>query len=240
MAITNCLNFGNPEKNDLYYQLRECIKGMTYACKKLKIPVISGNVSLYNETRGVAIFPTPVVGMVGLIKDVRRHCSSGFKKEGDVVLLLGDPGGDASLGSSEYLELVHGKVSGSQKIDIAAEKNLHACLIKAAEKGLLNSAHDCSDGGLAVTLAESCILGNIGFKGEIKTGGRLDAALFGEAQSRAVVSLGPGSVRKLEELAYRCKVPVTRLGVVHGSRFALKGLIDLPVSELDQAWRNGL
>jgi len=240
MAITNCLNFGNPDKNDPYYQLRECIKGMTYACKKLKIPVISGNVSLYNETRGVAIFPTPVVGMVGLIKDVNRHCSSGFKKEGDAVLLLGGPGGDASIGSGEYLELVHGKVSGSQRIDIASEKNLHDCLIKAAGKGLLRSAHDCSDGGLTVTLAESCILGDIGFKGEVKTGGRIDAALFGEAQSRAVVSLDPQSVRRLEELAYRCRVPVTRLGVVHGSRFALKGLIDLPLGELDRAWRNGL
>jgi len=178
--------------------------------------------------------------MVGLIKDVKRHCSSGFKREGDAALLLGGAGGDASLGSGEYLELIHGKVSGSQKIDIAAEKNLHACLIKAAEKGLLSSAHDCSDGGLAVTLAESCILGNIGFKGEIKTGGRIDAALFGEAQSRAVVSLGTGSLRKLEELAYRCKVPLTRLGVVHGGRFAVKGLIDLPLSEIDRAWRNGL
>ena len=156
------------------------------------------------------------------------------------MLLLGDAGGDACIGSGEYLELVHHKVIGSQKIDIAAEKNLHTCLIKAAEKGLLGSAHDCADGGLAVTLAESCILGNIGFKGEIKTAGRLDAALFGEAQSRAVISLSPGAVRRLEELAYRCKVPVTRLGVVHGSRFALKGLIDLPLSEIERAWMNGL
>jgi phosphoribosylformylglycinamidine synthase len=240
MAITNCLNFGNPDKNDPYYQLRECIKGMTYACKKMKIPVISGNVSLYNETRGVAIFPTPVVGMVGLIDDVKCHCSSGFKKEGDVVVLLGGAGSDAGLGSGEYLELIHGKVSGSQKIDIAAEKGLHTCLIKAAGKGLLSSAHDCSDGGLAVALAESCILGNIGFKGEIKIDGRIDAALFGEAQSRAVVSLGTGSLRKLEELAYRCKVPVTRLGVVSGNRFVLKGLADMTVADLSKAWCSGL
>ena len=192
MAITNCLNFGNPEKNDVYYQLRECIKGMTYACKKLKIPVISGNVSLYNETRGVAIFPTPVVGMVGLIKDAKKHCSSEFKKEGDIVFLLGEPGGDESLGSSEYLELVHGKVTGSQQIDIATEKRVHACVIRACERGLLNSAHDCSDGGLAVALAESCILGNIGFKGKISVKDRLDAALFGEAQSRVIVSVSPG------------------------------------------------
>ncbi len=240
MAITNCLNFGNPEKNDVYYQLQECIKGMSLACQKLRVPVISGNVSLYNETRGVAIYPTPVVGMVGLIKDVRRHCSSGFKQAGDIVFLLGDPGGDDSIGSSEYLELVHGQVSGSQRIDMEQEKRLHTCLIKAVERGILNSAHDCSDGGLAVALAESCILGNIGFKGALSVRGRLDAALFGEAQSRAVVSVNPGSARKLEELAYRCKVTVTGLGAVHGSRFALKGLLDLPVSELDRAWMNGL
>ncbi len=240
MAITNCLNFGNPEKNDVYYQLRECIKGMTYACKKLKIPVISGNVSLYNETRGVAIFPTPVVGMVGLIKDAKKHCSSEFKKEGDIVFLLGEPGGDESLGSSEYLELVHHKVTGSQQIDIATEKRVHACVISACERGLLNSAHDCSDGGLAVALAESCILGNIGFKGKISVKDRLDAALFGEAQSRVIVSVSPASASKLESLAYRLSVPLTRLGTAGGANLTLKGLLDLPVGELHDAWWNVL
>ena len=240
MAITNCLNFGNPEKNDVYYQLQECIKGMTFACKKLRVPVISGNVSLYNETRGVAIYPTPVVGMVGLIKDVRHHCSSGFKKEGDIVFLLGDPGGDVSIGSSEYLELMHGKVSGSQRIDMEQEKRLHTCLIKAVERGILNSAHDCSDGGLAVALAESCILGNIGFKGALSIKGRLDAALFGEAQSRAIVSVSPGSARRLESLAFRLKLTVARIGTAGGEGLSLKGLIDLPVSGLHQAWWNGL
>jgi phosphoribosylformylglycinamidine synthase len=240
LAITNCLNFGNPDKNDPYYQLREAIKGMSYACKKLRVPVISGNVSLYNETRGVAIFPTPVVGMVGLIKDVKRHCSSGFKNEGDSVYLLGDIGEDSSIGSSEYLEQAHGLVSGSQKIDIESEKRLHNCLVKAAGHGLLQSAHDCSDGGLAVALAESCILGDTGFKGEVKLSGRLDAALFGEAQSRAVISVSPSNARKLEELAFRCKVPITMLGQTGSGRFVLKGLADIPVQELSKAWYGGL
>jgi phosphoribosylformylglycinamidine synthase subunit PurL len=239
-AITNCLNFGNPEKNDVYYQLKECIKGMSFACKKLKIPVISGNVSLYNETRGVAIFPTPVVGMVGLMPNVRRHCSSGFKQEGDIVFLLGDPGGDDSLGSSEYLELVHGKVRGSQRLDIDSEKRVQACVIKAAERGLLASAHDCSDGGLAVTLAESCILGNTGFTGKLDIRGRLDAALFGEAQSRIVVSVRPGAAGKLEMLAIKLNVPLVRLGTVGGTRLVLKGFIDSPVGDLHQAWWNVL
>ncbi len=240
MAITNCLNFGNPDKNDVYYQLQECIKGMSLACKKLKTPVISGNVSLYNETRGVAIFPTPVVGMVGLIKDVRRHCTSAFKRSGDAVFLLGSPGDDAGLGSSEYLELIHGKVEGSQQIDLAAEKRVQDCVIKAIERGLLNSAHDCSDGGLAVALAESCIQGSIGFKGKLDITGRLDTALFGESQSRIIVSVSPGAIRRLESLAFRFNVPVTRLGAVGGTQFVIQGLIDLAVSELHQAWWNGL
>ena len=240
MAITNCLNFGNPEKNDVYYQLRECIKGMSHACKKLKVPVISGNVSLYNETRGVAIFPTPVVGMVGMIKNVNRHCSSGFKSEGDIVFLLGELGDDESLGSSEYLQLIHGKVTGSQQIDIDTEKRLHECVIKACERGLLKSAHDCSDGGFAVALAESCILGNIGFTGKISFKGRLDAALFGEAQSRVIVSVSPASASKLESLAYQMSIPLTRLGITGGADLVLKSLMDLPVSDLHHAWWNTL
>ena len=240
MAITNCLNFGNPDKNDVYYQLQECIKGMSQACKKLKTPVISGNVSLYNETRGVAIFPTPVVGMVGLIKNVKNHCTSAFKNSGDIVFLLGNPGDDAGLGSSEYLEMVHSKVEGSQQIDLEMEKQVQDCVIKAIERGLLNSAHDCSDGGLAVALAESCIQGGIGFSGNLNAKGRLDTALFGESQSRIIVSVSPGAARRLESLAFRFNVPVTRLGIVGGRQFSLKGHIDLPVSELHQAWWNGL
>jgi len=240
MAITNCLNFGNPERNDVMYQMHQCIRGMSQACRKLRTPVVSGNVSLYNETRGVAIFPTPVVGMVGLIRDVKCHCTAGFKSEGDAVFLLGGPGDDLSLGSSEYLELVHGQVRGSLSIDLNAEKSLHDLLIRAIGRGLLRSAHDCSDGGLAVALAESCIIADIGFRGTLPVNGRLDAALFGEAQSRAVVSISPGAVRRLEEMAFKHGVPVTRLGVVGGSRFILKGLSDLPVAELKQAWSNGL
>ena len=240
MAITNCLNFGNPEKNDVYYQLQECIKGMSYACKKLKVPVISGNVSLYNETKGVAIFPTPVVGMVGLIKDIKNHCSSGFKGEGDAVYLLGPMGNDAGLGSSEYLQQVHGQVRGSQEIDLATEQKVHACVIKAIERGLLNSAHDCSDGGLAVTLAESCIMGNTGFNGRISGRGRLDAALFGESQSRIVVSVKARAEHRLETLAAKMGVTLTRLGRTGGDRLIIKGVIDLPVSELHKSWWEAL
>ncbi len=240
MAITNCLNFGNPERNDVMYQMHQCIQGMSQACRKLKTPVVSGNVSLYNETRGVAIFPTPVVGMVGLIKDVKRRCTADFKDEGDAVFLLGDPGGERSLGSSEYLELLHGQVRGTQSIDLSEEKSLHDLLIRAIGRGLLKSAHDCSDGGLAVTLAESCIIGGTGFKGDLPAYERLDAALFGEAQSRAVVSIDSGAVRKLEEMAFKHGVTVTKLGTVGGRRLILKGLVDLPVDDLVKAWNGGI
>jgi phosphoribosylformylglycinamidine synthase II len=240
MAITNCLNFGNPEKNDVMYQMHQCIRGMAHACRKLGTPVVSGNVSLYNETRGVAIYPTPVVGMLGLIRDVKRHCTAGFKHAGDAVFLLGHPGDDLSTGSSEYLELVHGEVRGTQSIDLPAEKRLHELLIKAIGRGLLRSAHDCSDGGLAVALAESCIIGGTGFKGSLAVNGRLDAALFGEAQSRAVVSASPVKVRTLEEMASKLGVPIVRIGAVGGGLFIIKGLVSLPVSDLEQAWNTAL
>jgi phosphoribosylformylglycinamidine synthase len=178
--------------------------------------------------------------MVGLIKNVAHHCSSGFKGEGDIVFLLGGPCGDESLGSSEYLQLIHGKVTGSQQIDIDTEKRLHDCVIKACERGLLKSAHDCSDGGLAVALAESCILGNIGFTGKVRFKGRLDAALFGEAQSRVIVSVSRSSANKLESLAYQMSIPLTRLGTTGGADLVLKGLMDLPVSDLLDAWWNTL
>jgi phosphoribosylformylglycinamidine synthase II len=240
MAITNCLNFGNPEKNDVMYQMHQVIMGMSQACRKFKTPVVSGNVSLYNETRNKAIYPTPVVGMVGLIKDVKHHCTAGFKQDGDIVYLLGDPGHDSSLGSSEYLELIHGQVRGTQHIDLESEKKLHGMLIRAVEKGLLNSAHDCSDGGLAVALAECCIISGLGFSGQLKAGGRLDGALFGEAQSRALVSASPKHARRLNELAYRCGVPVMLLGTVGGQRLILKGMLDLKLADLCSAYTDRL
>ncbi len=242
LAITDCLNFGNPEKDDVYYQLKECINGMVRACRELKIPVISGNVSLYNETKGKAIYPTPVVGMVGLIEDVAKHCISGFKNEGDMVFLLGDSQPvDSSIGGSEYLELIHGIIKGNPYIDLGMEKRLQRCCLEAIARGLINSAHDCSEGGLAVALAESCLANGLGFVSrDWKSEGRLDAALFGEAQSRIIVSVVPKSARKLEKLAARYQIAATRLGTVGGKRLILKGYIDLSLKELGEAWWSGL
>jgi phosphoribosylformylglycinamidine (FGAM) synthase-like enzyme len=180
--------------------------------------------------------------MVGLIEDVARHCTSGFKNEGDLVFLLGESSIiDSSIGSSEYLELVHGIVKGNPHIDLEMEKRLHRCCLQAITRGIINSAHDCSEGGLAVALAESAVIGGIGFVGsEQEIEGRLDAALFGEAQSRIIVSISPKSSWKLMRLADHYHIAAIRLGVVGGKRFILKGYLDLSLKEIEEAWRGGL
>jgi len=242
IALTDCLNFGNPERPEIYYQLRECIRGMARACRVLATPVVSGNVSLYNETRGEAVYPTPVVGMLGLIEDIDKRCSSGFKGKGDLVFLLGDGRPDIfTLAGSEYLEAARGIVAGRPRIDLQLEKRVQQCCLSAIREGIVRSAHDCSEGGLAVALAECSIIGGIGFDGALPDEEtRADAALFGEAPSRIVLSAMPSNVKKLEELTQRYGVPLKRLGVVGGQRFVVKGFIDLPLNQMERAWRKGL
>jgi phosphoribosylformylglycinamidine synthase II len=241
LAITDCLNFGNPEKTDVYYQLEQCIRGIAQACKSLNIPVISGNVSLYNETRDEPVYPTPVVGMLGLIDDIDQHSTIGFKHEGDLVVMLGgNAKGTDGLGGSEYLESIHDIVVGDLSINLDLEKRVQQCCLDAIRQGLILSAHDCSDGGLAVTLAESCIAGSIGIKGKWKIAGRIDTELFGEAQSRIAVSLKPARLGELRKLAAKHRIPLKELGSVGGKRFLIKGVIDLPLDDIVDAWRNGL
>ncbi|HEY4711454.1 MAG TPA: phosphoribosylformylglycinamidine synthase subunit PurL, partial [Dehalococcoidia bacterium] len=261
VAVTDCLNFGNPEKPDVYYQLKECIKGMARACRELKIPVISGNVSLYNESKGEAIYPTPIVGALGIVEDINRHCTISFKKEGDLVFLLGEslPLTSSSqlpsyngIGASEYLELAHGLVRGKPGIDLDMEKRVQHCCLEAIKRGFIKSAHDCSDGGLLVAIAESCITGDIGFKGEgwkmparrtsslAGEKGRLDSAFFGEHQSRIIVSISGDSAVKLNKVVRKWRVPLTLLGRVGGRRLVVEGYIDLLLSKVEKAWRSGL
>ena len=243
IALTDCLNFGNPERPDVYYQLEECIKGMADASTLLGAPVISGNVSLYNESFGESIYPTPVVGALGLLEDVTCHSGIAFKTSGDVVVLLGADtvDGDASsLGASEYLERLHGLVAGRPEIDLAAEVAVQRACRQLIADGVVASAHDCSDGGLAVALAESCIAGGVGFSGDFRIDGRWDAALFGETQSRIVVSLPEQEMPRLSAICDYESVPWTRLGVVEGSEFAVADLIEIPVADLDDAWRNAI
>ena len=241
LAVTDCLNFGNPEKPGVFYQLEECIGGIVKACTALNIPVISGNVSLYNETRDVPIYPTPVIGMVGLIENIDRHCTMGIKHTGDTVMLIGGNVDAAdSRGGSEYLELIHNIVAGAPAIDIDYEKRVQDCCLDAIRTGIIASAHDCSDGGLAVALAESCISGGIGLVASWQFTGRTDVALFGEEQSRIVVSLNPTHIGRLQGLAAKHNVPLKKLGEASGDRLIIADIIDVPVVELARAWEGGL
>ena len=243
LAITDCLNFGDPERPEVYYQLEECIRGIADACRALGVPVVSGNVSLYNEGQGQAIYPTPVVGALGVLEEVERHATSGFVADSDAVFLLGAPSaeaGEAALAASEYLAHLHGLVVGQPTLDLEAEARLQRGLVELVRDGLVRSAHDCADGGLAVALAECCIIGGLGFRGEASIGGRWDAALFGEAPSRVVVSTVPGLAEALTQRAQEVGVPLVRLGTVASGRFSFPGLLDLPVAALADAYENAL
>ena len=247
LALTDCLNFGNPERHDIYYQLEECIKGMAAACEALAVPVVSGNVSLYNETQGRAVFPTPVVGALGLLEDATKAVGSAFPAGGLTVMVLGPGPEEAAppdLAGSEYLKVVHDTVAGQPRIDLDLERRVQDVCRQGVERGIIRSAHDCSDGGLAVALAECCIQGSVGVEAAVGTSSRWDAALFGERQSRIVVSVASGRTREFEALAQAAAVPAVRLGETGGDRFRIDdrrdASIDLPVSELTAAWSGGL
>ncbi len=243
LAITNCLNFGNPEKPEVYYQLEQAIRGMAAACDTFGTPVVSGNVSLYNETLGTAVYPTPVVGMLGLIEDVDQRCDAAFRSGGDTVVLLSGgpaPAAAATLAGSEYLSLAHALTAGQPAIDLTAEAAVQRVTLAAIRAGLLSSAHDCAAGGLAVALAECAAWGGNGFAGALPAGERLDAALFGEAQSRIVVSLPPARLPELRRLAVTHGVTLTELGVTGGDRFCLGDVVDLALAAVAQALELGL
>ena len=242
IAITDCLNFGNPTKPEVYYQLQQAIKGMSDACHALGVPVVSGNVSLFNEAQGDAIYPTPVVGAVGVMDTLDAHLGAGFTVDGSVVLLLGDPGDDdaASLAGSEYLAHMYDQVSGQPTLDLEAEARLQKLLADLAHAGMLNAAHDCADGGLAVALAESAVIGGHGFSGAVPVAARWDAALFGEQPGRAIVTCTPQRAKAVHQQAEAAGVPVTGLGTVGGDRFVLTGLVDEPMATLRDAYENGL
>src|SRR2546429_5583898 len=191
LAVTDCLNFANPDRPEVYWQMEETVAGLAQACRSLEIPIVSGNVSLYNESSGGAgIYPTPVVGMVGRIDAYAERLHAGFRPEGDFVLLIGSSHND--LGGTEYLKVVHGKVAGRPPaLDLVRERAVSRLILTAAHAGLLRSAHDCSDGGMLVALAEACLLAGFGMRGpalEPEPPLRLDAAFFGESPSRFIVS----------------------------------------------------
>ncbi len=249
LAITDGLNFGNPLKPENYWQFEQCIEGLAAACRALGTPVVSGNVSFYNENPKGAVDPTPLVGMVGLIEQAENHVTQDFKNVNDVIVLLGGPAG--SLAGSEYLHLVHQLKRGNPRIDIGFEKQVQAACLEAIQAGLVRSAHDPSEGGLAVCVAESCISHRQEMHGAAldlealaQPGGRLDEILYGEAPSRIVVTVDPKDLAPLQTIAAKHSVPCFRLGTVAGDRLVVKhrgvNVIDLPVRDLNAAWRGAI
>lgn len=253
IGATDCLNFGNPEKPEAFWQFEQAVKGMAEACDFFGAPVVSGNVSFYNETPEQSIYPTPVVGMLGLLNDAEKRCTANFKKTGDVIALISGVSAEElddadvceleSLGGSEYLNTIHGLAVGKPPaLDLEREKRVHEVVIRAIENGLLSSAHDCADGGLAVTLAESCILGKVGADVSLLANCAPAAALFAETQSRIVVSLPAENLGALREIVDELKVECTVLGKVGGEKLAIKindvDVIDLKVDEIESGWRS--
>jgi len=241
LAITNCLNFGNPEKGEIYYQFKEAVEGMTEACEALETPVTGGNVSFYNESYGQAIYPNPVVGMMGLVEDVSLIATPGFKAEGDAVLLLGDA--RPAVDGSEYQLRIHGEAAGRiPDVDLEMEKKLQLLVREAILEGLVKSAHDVSDGGLACCLAESAIDGNLGASIELALDQRPDLLLFGEAPGLIVVTVAEKDLEHFAQLAL--DLPTQVIGSVGGERLVIRSggadQVNLPVAQAAQAWKTAL
>jgi len=240
LGLTDCLNFGNPERPEIMWQFAEATRGLASACRELEVPVVSGNVSFYNETDGRAILPTPTVAVVGLVPDVLRHCGSSFRQAGDCVAVLGETRGE--LGGSEFISAFAGKVAGRPpRLNVRAELALQRALRRLIQSGLLSSAHDCSEGGLAVALAESCIGGALGVR--LRLGADLaepHAFLFGEDASRAVISFAPAVAQKVLDVCHEHGVPFGLMGDVGGDELIIEDLLSQRVSALARAYRGGI
>jgi phosphoribosylformylglycinamidine synthase II len=234
LAITNCMNFGNPERPEVMWEFAESIRGMGDACRRLGTPVTGGNVSFYNESGGSAIWPTPIVGMLGLIEDYRLLVRPGFPGPGFLVYLLGET--FPELGGSEFAQVVLRSVSGHPPaLDLAQEASLHQMLVEAARTDLLASAHDCSDGGVAVALAESALAGDTGFAVSLPGDEPWYVALFSESASRAVLSVAPEKAEAVEALASAHHLPLSRLGETGGPGMAFDSLLEIAVEEVRSA-----
>jgi phosphoribosylformylglycinamidine synthase len=238
LAVTNCLNFGNPYKPEIYYCFAEAVAGMGEACRVLGTPVTGGNVSFYNEDPQRAVFPTPTIGMVGLIDSVDHITTQGFKDNGDLILLLGV--NSEHLGASEYLHAVHGHTRGTvPPLDLQFEKKLQETLLAAIRGGLVKSAHDCSEGGLAVTLAESCMSDpehQVGATIQLGEKMRADCLLFGETASRVVISCHPNHEKSLLGHFAEDGIPCRKIGVVGGDRLRMDSLVDCSLTEMSRAY----
>ena len=245
IGATNCLNFGNPERPEIMWQFARAVAGIGEACRALDVPITGGNVSFYNETDGEAILPTPVIGVVGLLENAEQTVGRCFQEADSVVMLLGDS--RLSLGGSEYLKVVHGLVRGVPPIlDLKTECALQRVLVELVAAGVLLSAHDCSDGGFAVTLAE-CSVDTEGIGCDVAIPTDADgtiSALFGEGASRVVVSVRKNEVGRVTEVAAAAAVPCLTLGRSGGKRIRIsiggEDVIDAPLDEVAQAWSTGV
>jgi phosphoribosylformylglycinamidine synthase len=238
LAVTDCLNFGSPEDPGVMWQFAEAVRGLADGCLELEVPVTGGNVSFYNQTGETAILPTPVVGVLGVIGDVRGRVPMGFggggAADGDVILLLGET--REELDGSEWAHVVHGHLGGTPPmVDLESERSLASVLVEGAEQGVYSSAHDLSEGGLAQGLVECCLRGGSGARIELPAG--LDAfmALFSESAARAIVTVAPPHRYAVEAFAEMHGVPFLEIGIVGGSVLRINADIEIPLTELAEA-----
>jgi phosphoribosylformylglycinamidine synthase len=245
IGVTNCLNFGNPEKPEVMGQFEQAVAGIAEACRTFGIPVTGGNVSFYNDTEGLSIHPTPVLGVVGLIGDVRKAVRPGFRAAGDAVVLVGESLDE--IGGTEYLKTIHGLQAGSPPmIDLEQEKRNQEFVLEAIETGLVRSAHDLSEGGLAVALAECAFHSprKIGCEVDLASGLRDDALLFGESQSRILMTCRPAHLSGLLETAAARGVPAQAVGRTGGAALAVRHagreILHVPVEKAFRAWKDSL
>jgi len=252
IAITNCLNFASPERPEVMQSFSDVIDGIKEACEMFETPVVSGNVSFYNETDGRGILPTPVIGMVGLLEDVRKIITQGFKNEGDIIALLGETKDDLSV--SEYAQTILGYTTGEliesgevPRLNLNLEKRVQETCLDLADKSLLNSAHDCSDGGLAVAIAESCFSSlnrkAIGVNIELKDENlSTKVQLFSESPSRIVISFAAENLEQVKEIAADC--PFVVIGKVGGEDLKIKfndnEVVAVKIAELENIWKTSL
>jgi len=240
IAITNCLNFGNPYDPEIYWQFKEAIEGMKEACIEFDTPVTGGNVSFYNESKNYTVYPTPVIGMLGLIEDVKHITSSYFKDDGDLIYLIGETNNE--IGGSEFLKTIFNRVEGEiPQIDLKLEKKTIELILQSIKSEFIKSAHDLSDGGLAVALAECCVMNRkkkIGAEVNLNIKFRSDFYLFSETQSRFIVTIESKNQNQFEKIMYESGINFERIGKVGGDRLKINNLVELSLEEIEDAYFN--
>lgn len=239
IAITNCLNYGNPYNPEIYWQFKESIAGIENACRILETPVTGGNVSFYNESQNYTVYPTPVIGMLGLLEDIDKILTMNFKTPGDLIVLLGKNKGN--INGSEYLKAVHNTIAGDAPyLDLDYEKRLHNVILESNSFGVVRSAHDVSDGGIAIALAESCIASGLGANVKVRVDKRLDFTLFGEEQSRVIVTINEADINQLIHIIEKNKIDFEILGKVENDFLIINDKLKLSNTELRDLYDNEL